>query len=202
MNKGRVEAFTDAVIAIIVTIMVLELKVPDGYTFSALLEEWPDFIAYAVSFSYIMVAWYNHHYMFGLTHTVTRKMFWANNLWIFMTSLYPVSTAWLGEDLDHWQPAMFYLIIYTLWAYVYTYLTHVIAQANAGTAVQGKILNMPIYKMLSSKYMALGLLIAFGLVYIYPPAVLILSILFLPVCMRLVSDDSDKLDQAKKDGAA
>lgn len=106
-----------------------------------------------------------------------------------------------GEDLDHWQPAMFYLIIYTLWAYVYTYLTHVIAQANAGTAVQRKILNMPIYKMLSSKYMVLGLLIAFGLVYIYPPAVLILSILFLPVCMRLVSDDSDKLDQAKKDGA-
>ncbi|KRO03674.1 hypothetical protein IV54_GL002135 [Levilactobacillus paucivorans] len=97
MDKGRVAAFTDAVVAIVLTIMVLEFKTPEEPTFAALASEWSYFVAYLISFLFIGVAWYNHHYMFALTKRVTKGVYWVNNLWILVMAMLPVSTAWAGR---------------------------------------------------------------------------------------------------------
>ena len=81
MKKNRVEAFTDAIVAIILTIMVLEIKVPEGTSkFSALIEKAPYFIAFIISFIFICAAWYHHHYLLAKTKWFSRRVFWANNL--------------------------------------------------------------------------------------------------------------------------
>ncbi|WP_249214978.1 TMEM175 family protein [Lactiplantibacillus plantarum] len=80
MNKGRVEAFTDAVVAIVMTIMVLEFEVPSEPTFAAFAENGSYFIAYLISFLFIGVAWYNHHYMLTLTKRISKRVYWLNNL--------------------------------------------------------------------------------------------------------------------------
>lgn len=104
MNKGRVEAFTDAVVAIVLTIMVLEFKTPEEPTFAALAQNWSYLVAYLISFLFIGVAWYNHHYMFALTKRVTKKIYWVNNIWILVMAMLPVSTAWAGKFIFKVQP--------------------------------------------------------------------------------------------------
>ncbi|MCM0582043.1 DUF1211 domain-containing protein [Weissella diestrammenae] len=192
MNKGRVEAFTDAVIAIVLTIMVLELKVPEGYTWHNLAESLPNFIAYLISFIYILVAWYNHHYMFGIANKITKKIFWANNLWMFTSSLFPVSTAWFGKYIMHWQPAIFYLIIYAIWLYAYLILSKAIASEN-DREIATMIYNMPVYKLLSSKYYFLIMLIAGLGVYVFPPIIFGLFVIQAPIVIRAISSESDQL---------
>ena len=91
MNKGRVEAFTDAVVAIILTIMVLEFKTPETAKWTGIIHQLPYFFAYIVSFLFVGVAWYNHHYMFALALRISKKVYWINNLWLFSMSLLPGS---------------------------------------------------------------------------------------------------------------
>lgn len=97
MNKGRLEAFSDAVIAIIVTIMILEFKTPETPEIKALLENGPYFFAYIITYVFVGVAWYNHHYMFSLTKRVTKRIYWLNNIWLLSMSFLPVATAWTGR---------------------------------------------------------------------------------------------------------
>ena len=98
MGKGRVEAFTDGVVAIIITIMVLELKVPHGETFSALLPMWPVFFSYVLSFIYVGIYWNNLHNMFHTVEKVDGRVLWANLHLLFWLSLFPFTTAWMGEN--------------------------------------------------------------------------------------------------------
>jgi len=102
MGKGRVEAFTDGVVAIIITIMVLELKVPHGEDFSALLPLWPVFLSYILSFIYVGIYWNNLHNMFHAVKLVDGRVLWANLHLLFWLSLMPVSTAFMGEN--HFAP--------------------------------------------------------------------------------------------------
>ncbi len=98
MGKERLAAFSDGVIAIVITIMVLELKVPHGADWAALAEVAPHFVVYVLSFIYLAIYWNNHHH---LLHTVTRVdglIMWANAGLLFCLSLVPVATAWLGEN--------------------------------------------------------------------------------------------------------
>lgn len=97
MNKERLSAYSDAIMAIILTIMVLEIKTPQTYTPHALFEELPYFLAYSLSFLFIGVAWYNHHYMFAIVEHILKSTYWLNNLWLFCMSLLPVATDWAGE---------------------------------------------------------------------------------------------------------
>jgi uncharacterized membrane protein len=99
MGKDRLAAFSDGVIAIIITIMVLELKVPHGASWSTLAGVLPNFISYVLSFIYLAIYWNNHHH---LIHTVTRvdgAILWANSHLLFWLSLIPAATAWMGENL-------------------------------------------------------------------------------------------------------
>src|SRR6187402_916143 len=98
MTKGRLEAFSDGVIAIIITIMVLELKVPHGDTMEALRPTLPLFLAYVLSFIYIGIYWNNHHHMLHATDRITGGVLWANLHLLFWLSLTPFATAWRGEN--------------------------------------------------------------------------------------------------------
>ena len=98
MTKTRLEAFSDAVIAIIITIMVLELKVPHDASFDALLKLWPVFLSYAVSFLMLGIYWGNHHHLVHTIKEVRGSIIWANLHLLFWLSLIPFATAWMGEN--------------------------------------------------------------------------------------------------------
>ena len=102
MGKGRLEAFSDGVLAIIITIMVLELKVPHGDSLAALAALWPVFLSYVISFIYVGIYWNNHHHLLHATTSVTGGMMWANLHLLFWLSLLPLATGWMGEN--HFGP--------------------------------------------------------------------------------------------------
>jgi len=97
MENDRLLAMTDGVIAVIITIMVLELKVPEGASLEALHHVWPVFVAYAISFIYVAIYWNNHHHYFHLVGTVSGPIMWANFNLLFWLSLVPFATGWMGE---------------------------------------------------------------------------------------------------------
>jgi len=102
VSRGRIEAFSDGVIAILITIMVLELKVPHGTDVAALVPIWPVFLSYVLSFVYVGIYWSNHHHMFQAVQHVNGAMLWANLHFLFWLSLIPFTTGWMGEN--HFAP--------------------------------------------------------------------------------------------------
>src|SRR4026209_229153 len=98
MKASRLEAFSDGVIAIIITIMVLELRAPQGDELSALRPAIPGLLTYAMSFVYLGIYWNNHHHMLHVTHSVNGAILWANLHLLFWLSLIPFTTGWLGES--------------------------------------------------------------------------------------------------------
>ena len=108
MHKGRLEAFTDGVMAIIITIMVLELKVPHGAELADLAPLLPKFVSYVLSFFYIGIYWNNHHHMLQASRTINGSVLWANLHLLFWLSLLPFATGWLGENGFARNPMMLY----------------------------------------------------------------------------------------------
>ena len=108
MEKHRLEAFSDAVIAVIITVMVLELKVPHGTEISALTPLWPVFFSYSLSFVYIGIYWNNHHHMLQLAESISSGVLWANLHLLFWLSLVPFTTGWMGENHFTQVPTMLY----------------------------------------------------------------------------------------------
>ena len=102
MHKSRLEAFSDGVLAIIITIMVLELKVPHGADFEALTPLMPVFLSYVLSFIYVGIYWNNHHHLLHAAQRVSGGVLWANLNLLFWLSLFPFATAWMGEN--HFAP--------------------------------------------------------------------------------------------------
>ncbi|HEX2684868.1 MAG TPA: TMEM175 family protein, partial [Ferruginibacter sp.] len=98
MGKGRLEAFSDGVLAIIITIMVLELKVPHGDSWHSLIELTPIFLSYILSFIYVGIYWNNHHHMLHTVQKITGGILWANLHLLFWLSLFPFTTGWMGEN--------------------------------------------------------------------------------------------------------
>ncbi len=111
MGKGRIEAFSDGVIAIIITIMVLELKVPHGASFSDLEPVLPIFLSYVISFVYVGTYWNNHHHMLHLVKHVDGKIMWANLHLLFWLSLVPAVTGWVGEHPYDAPPTAVYAFV-------------------------------------------------------------------------------------------
>lgn len=103
MTKGRLEAFSDGVIAILITIMVLDLRPPEDVTLMALLPLWPVFLSYLLSFVFVGIYWNNHHHLMQAAESVDGKILWANTHLLFWLSLIPFATAWMGEH--HFAPA-------------------------------------------------------------------------------------------------
>jgi uncharacterized membrane protein len=123
MKKGRIEAFSDGVIAIIITIMVLELKVPHASSFEALLHLWPVFLSYVLSFIYVGIYWNNHHHMFMVVNKVNGTVLWANLHLLFWLSMVPFATAWMGENHFAPLPVALYGFVLLMNGVAYSILT-------------------------------------------------------------------------------
>ncbi len=119
MNKSRLEAFSDGVIAIIITIMVLELKVPHGTELATLAPLLPVFLSYILSFMYLAIYWNNHHHMLHATHRVTGPILWANLHLLFWLSLIPFTTGWMGENQFAVWPTALYGVVLLMAAVAY-----------------------------------------------------------------------------------
>ena len=126
MGKSRLEAFSDGVIAIIITIMVLELKVPRGEGIDALAPLIPVFLSYVLSFVYVGIYWNNHHHMLHTSRKVTGPMLWANLHLLFWLSLFPFATGWMGENHFAAAPSAFYGIVLLMAAVAYYLLQQLI----------------------------------------------------------------------------
>src|SRR5947208_959202 len=119
MNKARLEAFSDGVIAILITIMVLELKIPEGDTLEALRPLTPVFLTYTMSFIYLGIYWSNHHHMLHATRRVTGPILWANLHLLFWLSLIPFVTDWMGENHVAATPTALYGVVLLMAAIAY-----------------------------------------------------------------------------------
>ena len=126
MHKGRLEAFSDGVIAIIITIMVLELKVPHGTDQAALRPLWPVFLSYVLSFVFMGIYWNNHHHMLQAVHKVRGPVLWANLHLLFWLSLTPFATGWMGENHFAPLPVAVYGAVLLMSAVAYTILAYVL----------------------------------------------------------------------------
>jgi uncharacterized membrane protein len=123
MKKGRIEAFSDGVIAIIITIMVLELKVPHATDFDSLFKLWPVFLSYVLSFIYVGIYWNNHHHMFMAVNKINGAVLWANLHLLFWLSIIPFATAWMGENHFAPLPVALYGFVLLMNGIAYTILT-------------------------------------------------------------------------------
>ena len=138
MSKTRLEAFSDGVIAILITIMVLELKVPHGDDLHALQSLVPVFLAYVLSFVYIGIYWNNHHHMLHACQVIDGGVLWANLHLLFWLSLVPVATEWVGEHPQAKLPAAVYGIILFCAAIAYTILQARIVRVNGPESLLAK----------------------------------------------------------------
>ena len=111
MGKNRLEAFSDGVIAIIITIMVLELKVPHDTSLTALTTLWPVFLSYVLSFVYVGIYWNNHHHFYHVVRQVDGRVLWANLHLLFWLSLLPFATGWMGENHMAAVPVALYGVV-------------------------------------------------------------------------------------------
>ncbi len=131
MDAGRLKAFSDGVIAVVITIMVLELKPPSTDTPAALLAVWPVFLAYVLSFLLVAIYWVNHHHLFKVARLVGARSLWLNILWLFCLSLYPFSTAYLGKAGIAPLPVALYAVVSALTVLAYLLLGRDLSGRNA-----------------------------------------------------------------------
>ena len=142
MGKNRLEAFSDGVIAIIITIMVLEIKVPHGEGLATLVPLIPVFLSYVLSFVYLGIYWNNHHHMLHATQKVTGAMLWANLHLLFWLSLIPFTTGWMGENHFAKVPAAAYGVVLLMAAIAYWILQQrIIAAQGEGSVLKRAIGN-------------------------------------------------------------
>jgi uncharacterized membrane protein len=138
MGKGRLEAFSDGVIAIIITIMVLEMKVPQGEDVAALRPLLPVFLSYILSFVYVGIYWNNHHHMLHSVQHVNGAMLWANLHLLFWLSLFPFVTGWTGENHFAAMPTALYGVVLFMAAIAYLILQNTIIKQQGKDSVLAK----------------------------------------------------------------
>ena len=161
MSKGRLEAFSDGVFAIIITIMVLELHAPEGNTFEALRPLLPKFISYILSFTYVAIYWNNHHHLFQVVKRVNGKVLWCNILLLFFISLIPFVTAWMGENHFSASPVALYGIVLLMTALSYPLLLFFLIQVNGKESVLAKSIGSDSKGKMSIAIYAAGIVISF-----------------------------------------
>jgi uncharacterized membrane protein len=142
MKTSRLEAFSDGVIAIIITIMVLEFEMPEGTDWHALSELMPVFFSYILSFIFVAIYWNNHHHLMHVTQSVSGGVLWANMHLLFWLSLVPFTTAWVGEHHDAALPTAVYGVVLLMaaiayWILVQAILAHEGAHSKLRTALGG-----------------------------------------------------------------
>jgi uncharacterized membrane protein len=161
MDKGRLEAFSDGVIAVIITIMVLELHAPHEATLGALVEVAHPFFAYVLSFIYIGIYWNNHHHMFQAVERVNGSVLWANNFLLFTLSLVPFATNWMGETEFALVPTVIYGVVMFLPGTAYFVLSMALIKLHGPDSTLARATGAGIKEWLSLVLYALGIAGAF-----------------------------------------
>ncbi|MCA9966940.1 MAG: DUF1211 domain-containing protein [Anaerolineales bacterium] len=149
MSKGRLEAFSDGVMAIIITIMVLELAVPEGDDLAALRGVLPTLVGYTLSFIFLGIYWNNHHHLLQTARQVTGRVLWANLHLLFWLSLIPFATAWMGETSFAALPTAVYGLFLFFSAIAYTLLTRALIAVHGADSVLAKAVNRDVKGKLS-----------------------------------------------------
>ena len=181
MGKGRLEAFSDGVLAIIITIMVLEMKVPHGNSLADLKPLLPVFLSYLLSFIYIGIYWNNHHHMLHAANKVTGTILWTNIHLLFWLSLVPFATAWMGENHFSSAPTAFYGLILFMSAIAYWILQQAIIAAQGADSILRKAIGgdwkgkfSPVFYIVGIvltffwHWLALALYVAVALIWLVP----------------------------------
>jgi TMEM175 potassium channel family protein len=161
MRTTRLEAFSDGVLAIIITIMVLELRAPHDTTLAALAPLWPAFVSYVLSFIYLGIYWNNHHHMLHVCHRVTGGILWANLHLLFWLSLVPFVTGWMGENHFAPVPTAAYGLVLFLAAVAYGILQRVIIRSQGSESVLARAVGRDLKGNLSPIFYLLAIPAAF-----------------------------------------
>lgn len=164
MGKGRLEAFSDGVLAIVITIMVLELKVPHGSDLASLQPLLPVFLSYVLSFVYVGIYWNNHHHMLRATRRVSGGVLWANLHLLFWLSLFPFATAWMGENHFTAVPTAAYGVVLLMAAIAYWVLQQRIITLEGPDSLLARAVGADIKGKLSP----LAYLLAIALAFVQP----------------------------------
>jgi uncharacterized membrane protein len=161
MNKTRLEAFSDGVLAIIITIMILEIKVPHGDQFNDLLPLVPKFLSYILSFIYVGIYWNNHHYLVHSLTKINGKILWANLHLLFWLSLVPVATGWMGEHNFAKASLAFYGAILFLCAISYSIFQKIIIAAEGEDSLLAKAIGKDLKGIASAVLYVVGIVCSF-----------------------------------------
>ena len=161
MGKNRLEAFSDGVIAIIITIMVLELKVPHGESIDTLAPLIPVFLSYVLSFIYVGIYWNNHHHMLHACHKVTGPILWANLHLLFWLSMFPFATGWMGENHFAATPSALYGVVLLMAAIAYLLLQQLIIASQGPDSLLKKAVGGDWKGKMSPVIYAIGIPLAF-----------------------------------------
>jgi uncharacterized membrane protein len=161
MNTSRIEAFSDGVIAIIITIMVLELKVPSGDDLAALVPLIPKFMSYVLSFIYVGIYWNNHHHMLHTCRQVTGSILWANLNLLFWLSMFPIVTDWVGENPTASVPTACYGAVLMLAAVAYWLLQRTIISMQGSPSLLKRAVGRDWKGKVSPALYASGMVVAF-----------------------------------------
>jgi uncharacterized membrane protein len=161
VRTARLEAFSDAVIAIAITIMVLEMKVPPGAELSALRPLLPVFISYGLSFLYLAIYWNNHHHLLQATERVSGAILWANMHLLFWLSLFPFVTGWLGENRGGVWPTVTYGLVLLMAALAYFLLERVIVAQHGGGSAVARAIGRDVKGLASLALYAVAIALAF-----------------------------------------
>jgi uncharacterized membrane protein len=161
MTKGRLEAFSDGVIAIIITIMVLELKVPHGADWAVLAKLLPVFESYVLSFLYVAIYWNNHHHLMHTCHRVDALILWANMHLLFWLSLIPFATGWMGENNFAKAPTALYGVALFMPALAYYLLQKAIIRSHGAEGALAKALGSDIKGKISPVLYLAAIALAF-----------------------------------------
>ncbi len=181
MDKNRLEAFSDGVIAIIITIMVLELKVPHGTAFSDLAALIPVFLSYVLSFAYVGIYWNNHHHMLHAAHKVNGCVLWANLHLLFWLSLIPFATGWMGENSLATLPVALYGVVLLMAGVAYYILAHSLFILHGDDSILAKALGKDSKTKLSILLYAVAIALAFVQAWLSITLyILVAAIWFLP----------------------
>ena len=157
MHKGRLEAFSDGVLAIIITIMVLELKVPHGADLTALKGVFPVFLSYVLSFIYVGIYWNNHHHLFQAVKHVKGGVLWANLHLLFWLSLFPFVTGWMGENHFETWPVVVYGAVLIMAAVAYYVLVRVLLAGHDADSALAKAIGSDFKGKISLVIYAVGI---------------------------------------------
>jgi uncharacterized membrane protein len=173
MSKSRLEAFTDGVVAIVLTVLVMTIELPNDPSWQAVLDIQNTLIAYVVSFVFVAAMWISHHRLFQAVKVVSGRVLWANIFWLFWLSLCPAVTSWAGRYPTQVIPELCYALIYTMWSISFALLSHSVAKANPDS----ENLQNFVYNNNRSLWSIIINILSLPLIFIFPPTALIARLL-------------------------